>query len=505
MGSKAPGTRLISVKRKAALEALSRGPLAPFLAHTPVAQVGSGWADEQVEPESQGTLLVFHLLQDIDDYRRALQSWFRSVRLGGHLLVIVPHAFLYERQAALPSRWRPEQKRLYTPKKLLEEVEEALIPNSYRVAWLADDDAGYDYTAGSDIEPEGGCDILLVLRKIELPPWPLDGLILAAPPSMHRPDYAFAPPRTRVEVAVRRDTYRILALKLDHLGDFLMSIPALERLRSAFGQAEITLVVGSWNLDFARSLGVADHVIGFDAFPRNSTEQEPNVGATLGRFTELVTGQYDLAVDLRVDTDTRVLLRAVRAELRAGIGTRARFPFLDISLPVDFARNEAETAREDRLDHRAFAHQGSIQPGSYRLFSSAADVERHCAVIWGPYWRLRSGRYFFEPWIELHPGHEVGILKLDVGLNREPAGELYLTDQLSPRLEFDVEEPDTEFEFRIWTVENRPSIDFSFFGGRLVRAGAASVIHQSEYGVLLVELLVTRMRRTGLLEGLPAA
>ncbi len=497
--------RLVRVKRKAALEALSDGPLAPFLVDAAVAQVGAGWADEPLEAASEDTLLALHLLQDIDDYRRALQSWFRALRPGGHLLVIVPHAFLYERQAALPSRWRPEQKRLYTPKKLLDEVEEALVPNSYRVARLADDDAGYDYSAGSDIEPEGRCDILLALRKIDPPAWPLDEVILAEPSSPHGPDYAFAPPRTRVEVAVRRDAYRIVALKLDHLGDFLMSIPALERLRSAFPKAEITLAVGSWNLDFARSLGVADHVIGFDAFPRNSTEQEPNVGATLGRFTEMVTGQYDLAVDLRVDTDTRVLLRAVRAEMRAGIGTRARFPFLDISLPVDFARNEAEAAREDRLDHRAFAHQGSIQPGDYRLFSSAAKVERHCAVIWGPYWRLRPGRYFFEPWIELHPGREAGILKLDVGLDREPGGELYLTDQRSPRLEFEVEQPDTEFEFRIWTVENRPSIDFSFFGGRLVRAGAASVIHQSEYGVLLVELLVTRMRRTGLLEGLPGA
>ena len=49
----------------------------------------------------------------------------------------------------------------------------------------------------------------------------------------------------------------------------------------------------------------------------------------------------------------------------------------------------------------------------------------------------------------------------------------------SPRLHFTVETPDTPFEFRIWTRPDLPSIDLSFFGGRLIREGAASVLHQS--------------------------
>jgi SAM-dependent methyltransferase len=498
LGSSAPGVCSVRSRREATLEALKRGPFSSFIGDEAIVEVGPRWPDENHADANCATVLAAHILQDVDDYRNALQSWFNAVRPGGHLVVVVPHAFLYERQTALPSRWRPEQRRLYTPKKLLEEVEEALVPNSYRLDWLADDDDGYDYDVSFDVEPAQGGNILLAIRKIELPTWRLDEVDPRARVFGTEPDYAFEPPRTRAEVAATHHAYRILVLKLDHLGDFLMSMPALERLRSVFREAEITLVVGSWNVDFARALGVADHVVAFDAFPRNSTEEEPNVAATLSRFTEAV-GEYDLAVDLRVDTDTRVLLRSVRAPLRAGIGTYAEFPFLDISLPVDFARNEPESAREDRLDHRAFAFQGSVTSASYRLFSSAATAERDCAIIWGPYWRLRPGRYFFEPWIELHPNALGGMIKLDIGLNRKRSTELFVTDEAKPRLSFEVELPETEFEFRIWTVDDLPSVDFSFFGGRLVRAGASSVLHQSEYASLLVELLAIRMTRTGIL------
>lgn len=494
----------MQLDRQVTLEGLRSGPLAPYLPGGAVEQVSRRWAEMPVEPCDRDTVAAINILQDVVDYRRALRSWFDAVRVGGHLVVVVPHAFLYERQSALPSRWRPQQKRLYTPKTLLEEIEEALAPNAYRVACLTDDDRGYDYANAPDVEPERGCSLLLALRKIQPPHWGLDqppaqGLVQAA-----APDYAFAPPATRVETSTFRKARCILALKLDHLGDFLMGISALERLRAHFPDAEITLVVGSWNADFAAGLGLADYIIAFDAFPRNSTEEEPNVNATLAQFSQVVDRPYDLAIDLRVDTDTRVLLRAVQAPLRAGIGTRVQYSFLDIFLPIDFARNEAEAAREDRLNIHAFASQGSVKRFEHRVFSQAEKVEREYAIIWGPYWRLRAGRYFFEPWLEWDKEAANGILQLDVALDRKRAVEAFVTRGETPRLEFVIDKPDTEFEFRVWAVEGQPSIDFNFFGGRLVRAGAASVLHQSEYGALLVELVAMRLARTGVLAELPA-
>src|SRR5215471_9779636 len=51
---------------------------------------------------------------------------------------------------------------------------------------------------------------------------------------------------------------RLLVLKLDHYGDFLIGLPALKKLRRAFPTDHITLVCGSWNVALAKELQVAD-------------------------------------------------------------------------------------------------------------------------------------------------------------------------------------------------------------------------------------------------------
>jgi hypothetical protein len=48
-------------------------------------------------------------------------------------------------------------------------------------------------------------------------------------------------------------------------------------------------------------------------------------------------------------------------------------------------------------------------------------------------------------------------------------------------------------------VDGHAPIDFSYFGGRLIREGAASVLHQSEYLALLIDLIIMRVDRLGLL------
>ena len=102
--------------------------IAPMLAAEPLLEIGV--SEPGVVDGSQATVVALLRLQNEPDYRRALRDWFRPVRTGGHLIVVVPHAFLHERQLALPSRWHPRQRRLYTPASLLDEVEEALPPTA---------------------------------------------------------------------------------------------------------------------------------------------------------------------------------------------------------------------------------------------------------------------------------------------------------------------------------------------------------------------------------------
>jgi hypothetical protein len=468
--------------------------LRDFLADRTLYEVRDG--ADAISPAAHATILVDGLLQDIPDYRAALQAWFAGVSVGGHLVLTVPHAFLAERQLSLPVRDRPMQRRLYTPAALMTEIEEALAPNSYRVRLLCDDDRGYDYAAAGDAAPAGKRDIALAIQKIALPAWALD--VGAGREAADGPDYAFAPPRTRIERPATVARKRVLILKLDHLGDFVMGLPALERARSLFSDAQITLVVGSWNLDLARRMEIADTIISFDAFPRNSAEEEPDVAGKRALFDATVPDHYDLAIDLRTDTDTRTLLGRVRASFKAGIGRKTDFPFLDIPLAIEVDRIDRESARENRLDHHAFSSQDVIRRLDHRAVYDGQDANGGQALIWGPYWRLRKGHYLFEPFLEIAPGSQ-GILMLDVAINFERRVRAFVATGDRPRLEFDIDADDSSFEFRIWAADEIPAPSFSFYGGKLIRAGAPGILHQSDYLELLLDLVARRVDRVGLL------
>ncbi len=139
----------------------------------------------------------------------------------------------------------------------------------------------------------------------------------------------------------------IILVKLDHVGDFFIALPAFRRIRGAFPDAHITLVCGPWNQQLARDLGLFDDIRAFSFFneqTRETFQQTRDLGwtaATHKRFATIAAGSYDLAVDLRYDVDTRRLLTMIDAKYRAGVGDFAEFPFLDLAVPSD--RNEMRT------------------------------------------------------------------------------------------------------------------------------------------------------------------
>lgn len=466
-------------------------PLAPFLEDAKIAVVGQQEAVETPEgTDGSNGRVVFagYQLQDIANYRAAIQAWFASVRVGGTLVITVPHAFLFERQSMLPSRWRPMQRRLYTPSSLAAEIEEALPPNNYRLRWIGDVDTGYDYALGREVVPAGFHDVAAVIERIASPAWRLEDPNEAEAP---RPTYAFEPSRTRLEVVRGQPHHKILVLKLDHLGDFIMGLPALERLRAAFPASKITLVVGPWNEPIAQSLGLFDTVLPFAAYPRNSSEEAVDVPGKKALFDALVSGDYDLAIDLRTDSDTRFFLRDVRAGLRAGMGTKNEFPFLDIFLPVDLTRHHVEAAWEDRIPLHHFHTHGYCHRTHYQVTCEGQLVRpEQGAIVWGPYRPLAPGRYLFEPFIEVDHA-KPGLLGYDVALDAERVAFGVLSEPRDISLTFEVSKP-ARFEFRFQVVDDEPVPNFRFYGGRLVKQGASGVLHQSEYLRLLIELIVMR-------------
>ena len=121
--------------------------------------------------QTQDYVFSSHCLEHIPNYDTALQEWFRVLKVGGYLIVIVPHKWLYEKKEILPSRWNSDHKRYYPPSAVLQEIEESLEPNTWRLRHMRDNDDGYDYAIGPDQHPTGCYEIECVIQKIQPPTW----------------------------------------------------------------------------------------------------------------------------------------------------------------------------------------------------------------------------------------------------------------------------------------------------------------------------------------------
>lgn len=122
---------------------------------------------------SVDTVFSSHCLEHIADQHGAIRDWFRVLRVGGFIVCMVPSQALYEKKRELPSRWNQDHKRMYSPARLAEAFETALVVNSYRLRHLIENDFLYDYERMPDQHPDGAYEIELVVEKIDPPAWEL--------------------------------------------------------------------------------------------------------------------------------------------------------------------------------------------------------------------------------------------------------------------------------------------------------------------------------------------
>lgn len=113
---------------------------------------------------------------------------------------------------------------------------------------------------------------------------------------------------------------KILLLKLDHMGDLLLAVPAITKLKSRYPYATIDIVVGSWNVPIAKELKLFDNIYTLDYFKKASAETpsitEEELDARIKQF-----GDYEIAIDLRRQSDTRFILAKSNAHFKVGYET----------------------------------------------------------------------------------------------------------------------------------------------------------------------------------------
>lgn len=123
----------------------------------------------------------------------------------------------------------------------------------------------------------------------------------------------------------------VLILKLDHIGDFLLALDALSALRNGFPEARLTLLCAPWNAALARSLGIFDRIDTLDFFAPTAEGASPVFSGE--RLGDLANASFDLAVDLRVEADTRALFDHIQATHKCGYASDACRSVLTLSPP----------------------------------------------------------------------------------------------------------------------------------------------------------------------------
>lgn len=156
--------------------------------------------------------------------------------------------------------------------------------------------------------------------------WPLGGArrALVRPPA--------APPR------------RILCLRLERVGDLLMTLPALALLRALAPQAVIDLIVGSWNADLARALTSVDRIETVDARWLSRAGRGFGLATLIPAVRRLKGRRYDLAINFEPDIRSNLILAAAGARRLAGFVSGGGGALLDTALEYDSRMHTSDNA-----------------------------------------------------------------------------------------------------------------------------------------------------------------
>ena len=117
-----------------------------------------------------------------------------------------------------------------------------------------------------------------------------------------RPDRFFHTSRLeRDHVELVEDVHRIAVLRANAIGDYLVSLPALEALRAAYPEAELVLLGADWHAGFlAGRPGPVDRCVPVPPTVGVRDDRPPTPPATVERFfARMRTEHFDLAVQLQ--------------------------------------------------------------------------------------------------------------------------------------------------------------------------------------------------------------
>jgi ADP-heptose:LPS heptosyltransferase len=170
----------------------------------------------------------------------------------------------------------------------------------------------------------------------------------------------------------------ILVLRLDRIGDVLMSLPALADLRRAYPGARIRLAVGRWSEEIARRAPVDEVLVWSAPWVGRPSEGAETRRALWGHALSLRAPRLDLALDLQGDVRAAWLLALTGARERIGYANTGGARLLTRVVPLD------ETVSWTLQNRRAVAAAtggATIGEGARVELLTASDRQRAREIL----------------------------------------------------------------------------------------------------------------------------
>jgi ADP-heptose:LPS heptosyltransferase len=155
---------------------------------------------------------------------------------------------------------------------------------------------------------------------------------------------------------------RILLLRLERIGDLVMTLPAIRDVRALAPNATIDLVVGSWNADLARAVPGVGRVVALDAAWLARGSGGRPLRSLLRTAWAWRARRYDLAINFEPDVRSNLVTAASGASWSVGYRSGGGGALLDLALDFDTRAHTAANAR--RLVAAAFARAPAEPAGA---------------------------------------------------------------------------------------------------------------------------------------------
>ncbi len=268
---------------------------------------------------------------------------------------------------------------------------------------------------------------------------------------------------------------RILLIRLDHIGDVILTIPVLKPLRKAFPRAKIDFIAAPWAIELLENHPCLDRVMEFNPVWFNR-EQSARLWQQLKAVFALTAiikrGRYDVVIDFKGDLRHNLAMYLSQVKCRIGygitgggfllshemdyqrgshelehnlellkiLGVRERNATMDIPLPEE-AKQEAEKMLRDHGIPKRFAvvHAAAGQTkknwndakfsallaylaSQYDLASVMVGTARDTPLIQGIVLHAKSKAYDLSGKTDLHClAGIIGQAALFVGVDSAPA------------------------------------------------------------------------------------